>query len=248
MKKILITCCLFISFTAIISAQQAPLVPPVIRATNFSERLNYQIGAGTTSLLGMPIRAADVIGDTYLFTDWRQSNVMLYDSDKLIENHVIRYDMKDDNIEFKFGNDIRVLKGSRVKSFVCIDSVSKTPTYFMNGKDFVNKDNTPFDGFMQVLSDGSMPLLKRYEIYIKQPDFNLALNVGSIDYKIIKRLQYYYMLDGKLHLLPSGKGAILKVFGEDKEQVKKFMKLNNVQVSEEHHLSAVFDYYNSMKQ
>jgi hypothetical protein len=246
MKRVSVNLIIALFFVSVVAAQQ-PLIPPVIRATNFAERLNYQIGAGTTSLLGMPMRGADVIGDTYLFADWRQSNIMLYDDDKLIENYAVRYDMKDDNVEFKFGNEVRVLKGNRVKSFVSIDSVSKTPSYFMNGKDFVNKDNTPFDGFMQVMSDGYMPLLKRYEMYIKQPDFNIALNVGSIDYKIIKRLEYYYMQDGKLHLLPSGRGAILNVFGEDKGKMKEFMKLNNVQVSEEHHLSATFDYYNRLK-
>ncbi len=245
MRQSIILCSLLM-FSLHAMAQQGQLVPPVIRATNFGERLNYQIGAGTTSLLGMPMRGAEIVGDSYLYPDWRQSNVMLYEDDKLIENHLVRYDMQDDNLEFKFGNDVRVLKGSKVKSFVSLDSVNNAPSFYMNGKDFVNKDNVPFDGFLQILSDGKMPLLKRYEVYVKQPDYNIALNVGSIDYKIIKKTQYYYLNNGKLYLIPGSKGRILKLFGDEKDNVNKFMKLNKVQVSQEHHLSAVFNYYNSL--
>ncbi|HMP99452.1 MAG TPA: hypothetical protein PKC24_06690 [Cyclobacteriaceae bacterium] len=226
---------------------QTQLVPPVIRATNFAERLNYNFSPMQTSVLGMPMRSAELVGDSYLYPDWRPAVIMMYDDDKTLNNYLVRYDLNSDEFEFNFGKEIRVLKGNRVKSFALVDSISMYTTYFMNGKDFVNKNDVPFDGFLQVLSDGTLPLLKRYEVFIRQPDFNMALNVGSIDYKVIKKEHRYYMKEGKLHNLPKGKSAILNLMSDEKESVNKFVKVNQLKFTEDHHLALLFDHYNNLK-
>lgn len=225
-------------------AQQGMIVPQNIRATNFAERLNYQLTAGSTSLLGIPMRGAEIIGDSYLFPEWRISTVMLYEEEKLLENYLIRYDMMDDKLEFKFPTDIRVLNANRVRSFVTIDSISREQTYFVNGRDYSTLDNLPYQGFLQVISDGKKPLVKGYDIIIKKPDYNMALMVGSIDYKIIKNPKYYYVVNSKVYPLPSSRKKILDVLNDKRVEMERFIKVNQLQLSMEHHLYAIFEYYN----
>jgi hypothetical protein len=224
------------------------VVPVNIRATNTLEHLFAFNGINNTDLLyGIPLPEGKVIGDIYLDTHWKNSTILLYDKDKLIEGYPARYDIYLDELEIMGKNGVKVLKGSQVRSFVWADSITRTPVYFVNAKDYRNEDNVEFTGFFQVLSDGSMPLFKKTTIDIKKADYNIQLNVGSHDDKILKKNKFYAVKGKHVVGIPASRKKFLTLFEGNSESVEQLIKDNNLTTSKEEHLEVIFQHYNSQQ-
>lgn len=232
---------------AFISTCYAQAVVPVnIRATNTLERLFDLDGMSYTDMLyGIPLPEGKVVGDTYLSTHWKNSTILLYEKDKLIEGYPVRYDIQLDELEIKARNGIKVLKGSKIKSFVWADSITRIPEYFVNAKDYKNEDNVPFTGFFQVLADGTHPLFKKTFIDIKKADYNIRFNVGSHDDKILKKSEFYTVKNNQVIELPAGRKKLIMLFSDKSEEMEKFMKDNDLASNKEGHLKILFDHYNT---
>lgn len=227
--------------------QSQAVVPPNIRATNTLEKLFDYNGIDEGDILyGMPLPESKVIGDTYMDTTWRRANVMLYEKEKLIEGFPIRYDIYLDEVEFKGKNGIKVIAGSKVKSFVWADSLTRTHSYFINGKGFRNEDNVPFTGFFEVLSEGTVPLLKKTNIDIRKADYNVAMNVGSRDDKILKKNKFCVLKESRIIELPKSRKKFLTLFDDKSSQLEVFIKENNLLLHIEQDLEMILDYINSL--
>lgn len=241
-----LACFIFLFVLAMESNAQA-VVPPNIRATNTLEKLFDYNGIDEGDILyGIPLPEGKVVGDTYLDTHWKKANVMLYEKEALIEGFPMRYDMRLDELEFKGKNGIKVLAGNKVKSFVWADSISRSPSYFINGKAFRNEDDVPFTGFFEVLTEGSVPLLKKTNVDIKKANYNLALNVGSPDDKILKKNKYYVLMENRLVELPGSRKKFLSIFN-DNLALEKFIRQNALSISDEHELKVILNHYNSLR-
>ncbi len=244
MKK-LMTIFIFLIFVSKSYAQS--VVPNNIRATNTLERLFDLAGISNSDMLyGIPLPEGKVIGDTYLDLHWKNSTILLYEKDKLIEGYPVRYDIYLDELEIKAKNGIKVLKGNKIKSFVWVDSLTQVPSYFMNGKEFKNEDNVSFTGFFQVVSDGSLPLFKKTLIEVKKANYNVQFNVGSPDDKILKKQHFYVVKGDQAMEIPTSKKKLLPLFGDKSDEVEKFIKENALTTTKEDHLKLIFDYYNSL--
>lgn len=238
--------CVIFSVLITLGGQAQSVLPPNIRATNTLEKLFDYNGIDEGDILyGIPLPEGKVIGDTYLDTHWKNANVMLYEKEKLIVGFPMRYDIHLDELEFKGKNGIKVLAGNKVKSFVWADSSTRTPSYFINGKAFRNEHDVPFTGFFQVLTEGSLPLLKKTLIEIKKADYNVALNVGSPDDKILKKNKYFVLKENRLIELPVSKKKFLNIFN-DNDRLEEFIKRNSLSTTNEQDLTLIIDHYNSM--
>jgi hypothetical protein len=95
------------------------VVPPNVRAANTLDRLKESRDFSSADLLyGIPLPEGKIIGDTYLDIHWKNSSILLYESEKLIEGFPIRYDIRTDEVEVKSKSGIKVLNGVKIKSFV----------------------------------------------------------------------------------------------------------------------------------
>ena len=238
----------FFVLSAFISGCYAQaVVPPNIRATNTLDNLSDMTRLGNGDLIyGIPITEGKVIGDTYLETHWQNANILLYEKEQLIKGFPVRYDIRLDELEVKARNGVKVLSGEKIRSFMWIDSATKLPSYFVNAKDFKNDDNVAYTGFFQVLADGDLPLFKKTVIDIKKADYNIQLNVGSHDDKIIKKTDYYTMKGKQVVEVPSGKKKLIASFPDKSDEVEKFIKESDLNVNKEEHLRLIFEYYNSL--
>ena len=242
--KILVT--VIFVLVATLEGQSQAIVPPNIRATNTLEKLFDYNGIDEGDILyGIPLPEGKVVGDTYIDTHWRNANVMLFEKEKLIEGFPMRYDIHLDELEFKGKSGIKVLAGSKVKSFVWADSISRTPAYFINGKSFRNEDDVPFTGFFEVLEEGSVPLLKRTYISVRKADYNVAMNVGSRDDKILKKNKYYVLRENRLVELPASRKKFLSFFN-DNSRLDEYIRENGLSVTDEHDLKLIMSRYNSV--
>ncbi len=241
--------CLLIGFTFGISRGQVdpknPLSDSYFRRVNVMQRMLDPVSIRSGSIPSvMPAAAPEVKGDVYLTPDYRITTFVLYDNEKLIEGFASKYDINKNEFDILTHQGVRVLPGNKVKSLVWMDSLTKQPQYFFNYQDVKNEEGVPYLGFFQLLSDGTMPLLKKTELIFRKADFNPALNVGSKDHRYIKKPHYYTIKDSKMIVIPGKK--IYLLFADHQDEAQKFIKKNSLDLSMENHLAALFDYYNSV--
>ncbi|SHH59093.1 hypothetical protein SAMN04488109_4515 [Chryseolinea serpens] len=226
---------------------QPNVVPNNIRSVNTLEKLYDPDGLGRTDMLyGIPQPEGKVVGDTYFSTQWKASTILLYKDEKMVEGFLTRYDIRANEIEVKTQSGIKIVSGDKVKSFIWIDSVSRVPSYFVNAKDFKDKDQTTLSGFFQVVVDGPLPLLKQTTVYVKKADYSVQFDVGSRDDKILKKTELYFARDGQVMELPSSKKKLLPLFGDKAEAIGKFIQDQNLTVSREADLVTIFNHYNGL--
>jgi len=219
-------------------------MPQNIRATNTLDRLSDVDGLSRSDLLyGIPLPPGEVIGDTYLDKKWNIASFILSDSEKLIEGYYVKIDVKADMLEIKTKSGIKVIEGKKVKSVVWLDSVTNQPHYFASARDY-KLDGVPLTGFLEVMVDGSMPLMKRTTIFEKEPDYIPAFDVGSRDTKIFKKEAFYYAKKGELAKITNKKN-LLPAFADQSGDIETYIKINKLDVSKQNGLVRVFEYYNA---
>jgi hypothetical protein len=242
-------CILFI-FSVLVSAsslfgQGLGAIPQNVRAANTLDRLRYLTPSDLT--YGIPMPEKRLIGDSYLTQRWQAGTLLLYSSEKLLEGYPIRYDLLRDEMEIQSKSGVKVIEGQKIKSFVWIDSIFSAPMYFVNSRDYKNDEGSPMTGFLQILVDGKIPLLKRTDAVIRKANYSVQFDVGEKDDKIIKKTKLYYAPEaGKILPLASSRKKILPIFKDKRKEVERFIDLNKLSMSDEHHLQRLFEYYNSL--
>ena len=212
------------------------------------ERVPLAGQGGNAIMLGnLTVSTPGTVGDVYLTQDYRITTFWLYDENKVAQGYASRLDLQRNEFDINLGkgNGIKALSGTRVRTLVMADSLTRTPQYFVNGQEYRNNENVPYVGFFQILSEGEVTLLKMTRVSFKPADHNPTHYTGSKDNRFIKRSDLYYTAGNTAIELPNRKG-ILKLMQSHKQEVEKFMKVNEINLTVERHLVALFDYYNSL--
>lgn len=202
---------------------------------------------GNSVILGsMSNSPSGTVGDVYLNKDYRVATFWLYEDDKVVQDIPSKLDMQRNEFDLYLGKgNIKALPGSKVRTMIWADSVTKTRQYFVNAKEFNNEDGVPFLGFFQIVCEGDLNLYRLNTVTFKPADHNPTHYTGSKDNRFIKHTKMYYARDNKALELPGRKG-ILKLMESHKEEIDKFIKVNLINFSNERHVVALFDYYNSL--
>lgn len=225
-------------------AQAQTVIPNNLRASISLERLTDANGLRTTDMLfGIPMPPGKVIGDSYLDTHWKRSSFMFYNVDKTFDNYKARYDIRTNELEIKTPTEVKVVEGSRVRNFALTDSLNLHTAFYANAKDFT-LDGKKQSGFFEVIEDGKIALLKKTDIEIKKPDYNVALSVGSLDEKILKK-DTYYLLKGK-ELQEVRRKKFFAAFGDQASVVEAYADKNSLSPGDPRELQLIVQYYNSL--
>jgi hypothetical protein len=206
------------------------------------ERLS---GASATSapLTGTSLPPAEVVGDAFLIESFAPATFLLM-NDKTTPAYDTKYDIQRDVFYYKLDEKIYVLTGDQVKSFFWFNPEVKQQETFVNKRDFETAAGTVLPGFLQVLADGSLPLLKGTNITILDPNYNFSRAIGRQDYSVVKKTQLYYVEDGIVNALPE-RDKVMALFAlEHRAAIMKFIEHNDFRLSEESELTEVFKYYN----
>lgn len=219
-------------------------IPVQMRAENTLDRLSDKGGLSNSDILyGVPMPPGNVIGDNYLDKKWNKANILLYQSEAVIEGYPVKYDVKSDLIEIKTNAGIKILDVKKIKNIVWVDSVSSAPHYFVNAGEF-KKEGVPSKGLVEVLVDGTLPLVKKTELFVKKPTYNAALDVGTRDTKIYPKETIYFVKDGEM-LKVKGKKDVMGAAGDRANEIESFIKSNKLNVNKEADLKKVFEFLNS---
>jgi hypothetical protein len=218
-------------------------IPAQMRAENTLDRLSDRGGLSNSDILyGVPMSPGKVIGDNYLNKHWNTATILLYQSETMIEGFPVKYDLKSDLIEIKTKSGIKILGSDKIKNIVWIDSVNSVPHYFVSATEF-KRDGVESRGLLEVIVDGKLPLLKKTEIFVKQPTYNAALDAGSKDTKIFQKEIYYSAKEKDLIKIKS-KNDILLISGDQSAQTSAFMKENKININKLPDLKRVFEFLN----
>ncbi len=222
-------------------------IPANMRATNTMERISETnvSGAGGSTLYGLPGSPGEVIGDYYLNKRWNHASILLYQSETMIEGYPVKYDIKNDLIEIKTTTGIKVLDVRKIKNLVWTDSLAVAPQYFVNAKEF-KKEKESYAGLLEVMVDGPLPLLKRTELDVREPNYVPALDVGSKDTKIFQKSVILYSKDGELIVIKNKKD-VLEASGDLSKEVEDFIKKNKLNLSKDAGMRRAFEFINSKK-
>lgn len=222
--------------------------PTYLQNRTIMERVPLAGQSGNVIMLGnLAVSTPGTVGDVYLTPDYRITTFWLYEENRVAQGYAARLDLQRNEFDVNMGkgNGIRALSGSKVKTLVMADSLTKTPQYFVNGQEYTDKDGAPYVGFFQILSEGELTLLKMTRVSFKPADRNPTHQTGSKDNRFIKRTELYYASGNNALELPGRKG-ILNLMTSHKEEIDKFVKVNEINMSVDRHVVALFDYYNTL--
>jgi hypothetical protein len=240
MKKFIILSLLVAPFA--VYAQQA--MPDQVRSQFALDRLKTtNFNRIDNAIVGIPVPAGRVVGDTYADSKWNMGSVMITNKNSMVEGYLMKYDVKGQVVEIKTPNGVRLLDVRNVGNMVWLDSITHQPHYFVNAANYT-EDNTPLVGLLEVLVDGNRSLFKKTVIQTKQPTYNIALDAGSRDTEIFKKAAYYYN-SGSALVLIKNKKKFLEGLGEQRKDVETYMKENKLDVKSADELAKIFAYYNS---
>jgi hypothetical protein len=198
-------------------AQSAPQITP----NNNIQR--YPRGFVTT----LPGPPPGVEGTSYLYEQWVIATILLSD-DKLIEEIMVKLDIKNDLVEIDHNGQTKVLTFDRVKTLDLLHT-NGTKEHFVNGKTLVFS-GSPIDGLFSFVVDGKYNLLKLTRAKQVAPNYNVALDAGSKDFRIIQEKHYFIMKDNSIVAIDGGKKKLTddmkKTFGKSFEEKLGKVKLN----------------------
>ncbi len=216
----------------------------VNRLTNLVQSVSSGSAAYGSGFKGIYNVRSSIKGDPYLDTAFRVSNFRFYKTTEQIKTPS-RYDVLNNELEIKTTAGVMVLPTKLVADFAVYKN-QRDSICFVNSAAY-KFEEAPFEGFLQLVCDGEIQLLKLTRAEIVKPSYNPSLEVGDRDAYIVKKVTLYYSLTDKKISKIKGKSEMLSLFGERKELLKSFMTSNRLGFKNEDDLIKIFSLYNSLK-
>jgi hypothetical protein len=244
--KVLMIIAMLVFIEKQVSAQ-TPTINNNVRSANLLNQLgSYRVTPGDIFFPISSNEKSQTIGDVYLDAHWSQSSLLLFDNERLINDYLTRYDIQNNEFEFRLKGGVKVLAGVKVKNIVWIDSLTKQTRIMNNAREYI-ASVTPIDGFFEVLQEGDVQLLKKVYLEILRPNFSPALNVGSKDTKIIKKSEYFYSINNKLNQIKK-KASLDAIQKYDSSiELESLIKKEKINLNKESDLRKLFLILNSKK-
>jgi hypothetical protein len=225
-------------------AQSNNVVPDNVRASNVIDGITSNVVSPGYLLYGIPEAPGGIIGDVYLNSDWKKISLKIFGQEREFNNYKCRVNLHTNQIEIEIDELVKVINADRVESFSWNEENDGGKRLYCNANKY-KINNMPHSGFLEILSDGKIMLLKETRIIIKKPDFNVQLNVGSKSTRIIKEETIYFTKETELVNVRSVKNKkFYSLFEGLTSEVEEFAKEKQLRISAEEDLVSIFKYYN----
>ena len=185
---------------------------------------------------------------TFYFSDVWMQGAILYKNGKVLTDHEIRYNQKDNSIEVKSHIGILTLPGYYVDEFtmqrVDYKGEIKERLRFINPANY-NRGGQAFNiGFLQEIYLGEkMGLFSAHKAELVRPDYVPILSAGSTRARVIKRKKRFFY-DGNLLIeIPQKPKKIIELFEQYRAGVKAFIKQENINVKSEKGLVKIIKWH-----
>ena len=165
-------------------------------------------------------------GSKYLYNDWRMASIEVK-SGAIIKNCPVNIDLMNRQLEVNTDIGVRIVPLNAVKTVRVGDENSGDYQIFVNERDYANNDVAMLS---ELVVEGEVSLLKRYYIYIKEPAYNQALDMGSNEIKFITKHDIFITDKDTFIEIPKSKEKFAQLFGENAKRVGSFMRENNLKL------------------
>ncbi len=180
-------------------------------------------------------------GTYYYDGNWNTGHIHLKGGDSLV-GYYIRYDLVRNQIEFIWGTRKVGIYGTNIDSFLWYSPIHQQEQLFISKNQFTFSKPENVAGFLEVLVDGEVRLLKSKTIIARYqatspsliPDDQSADNNNFID--------DYYLVKGENVFKVSRRKKILEYLSSEK--VSDYLKTEKLNVSSEEDLIKIIQYYN----
>jgi len=172
----------------------------------------------------------------YLYEEWK--NGAIYAQPNVdIQNLQLKYCVLNQEFEFISDNDT-----FSITNPILVDSIK------FNDKCFIytnySKSNQVESTYFELLSSKGYMLLQKYDCkFVKGKKNVSSFEEPTDDSYLITTRFYLKENDGPALLLPKSKKSFFNTFGNRKDEVKKFMKVNKLKRSSSEDLSKILTYY-----
>lgn len=199
-----------------------------------------------------PTEQPGVVGDFYIDSLWRDGDVKLMKPVAQIGGHesdtiagiTIRYNVLHDELEVladKAKKDIRVIRGSQIKSFKTNNGPGDIE--YVNLAAYDPKGESK--GVGAVLATGRIMFVKVYKPKIIKPNYNSGFGTGEKN-TIVRLSTEYYMLSGAtVQKVNLSKKSILPLMTDKKQEVDRYLKEHDPDLKDETQVASLVQYYNS---
>lgn len=177
----------------------------------------------------MSIKPSDpkVVGDRMLFGEWTKCDITLKNG-KTLKNVSANYDILMDILYAQVSTGIASLDPDIVLE------LKET-----NGLFEYVRPKLSTDGFSRIVcKNGPFEILEFVEIIEKKPDYNVALDVGSRDYKLIKKFSICLRAEGEMVEVTKNKSR-KKFFGKKYKELNKLVKSDGLTWNDTSDLCAI---------
>jgi len=185
-----------------------------------------------------------VHGTIYYEPEWNNGKVYL-NSGQVLINFPIRYDVENHQIEIKTRVVVKVCAWNQYSKFEWQSNFSKDSIVFVNSNQFIYSDGTPPIGAIRILYDGKIKLLAMPYVKILTSNYAPTVDIGNRDHKMVHRDAFLLQYRGLVTKFDSKK-ELLDIIGSKSQQLKKYMKKNNLKASKAEDLTQAIEYLNTL--
>ena len=194
------------------------------------------------------------VGTTFLTDDWN-SGTIYFTLNRKLEDQSFQYDIGQNQFLLKGDKDLenmadaRIIDAVNVIAFVVSDKSSANRQFINSMNAGLTVNGTPLLGFVEVLADGNLSLFRKIETSVLKASYNVALNAGTKQDKIIKKETYYFKKKGSNNLfeVDKNKQSNLSFLSDHQDKVKNYVKDQKLKFKDEEDLTQIVTYYNSLQ-
>lgn len=216
----------------------------LISLSSFAQNPNDAIivfSGGSMRTMDIKSKPKETKGSYYYNDKWYNGTIKLFSGEE-VQAYPLKYDMKMNQIDIKVNNTIKVISIGAVKEITWLKPNGK---YEILKNLSIYKDLEGY-GFLSVLSEGKLSLLKKTELNLLDANYNTAMDVGSQSDKYVKKEIYYIKSGDEIIQIKKKKKNILNKFEDKAEKVELFASENNLNFKDDVDLEKIFNYYNSL--
>ena len=197
----------------------------------------------------------NVMGSTFLRDDWT-TGTLYVTLNRKVENQPFKYDIENNLFLVKEREDRKYVKddtltfvnGVIVLAFEVQDPAKGTRRYLNSNNSGFKRNGAPALGFLEVLVDGDMNLYMKTETTTLKANYNVALNVGEKEDRVVKQNMYYLRKkeQDELFQISKNKKDNLTFLNHKQAEVNSYIKQHNLKFNREEDLIQLVQYYNSL--
>ena len=189
-------------------------------------------------------KSSVIEGTFFINDDWSIGDVLLFNG-KAIKSIPLKYNLRDEMLLLLDANKIsRVIGDDEIEKFEWFDVNKKQNVLFVNCLNY-KLEGVPIIGFFEVVTEGQVELLLYRTLILDEGYYSVTHDAGQLNDEYVIKESLYLSREHFLYEV-KGKKELYNYFGEHAEDVKKFVKNNNLRFKQPVELARVIDYYNRL--